>query len=117
MISVDWNYNAFAFARLGENMVTAVDALEQPAALLDETDKLFSRNLFHSTKRGQSLFTLSIPAPHRWRGISLVRHPPKAKVQWPRADWFSTPPGFPPGSRSPVVTELPPKIRLLPPDG
>ena len=53
MISVDWNDDAFAFARLGENMVTAVDALEQPAALLDETDKLFSRNLFHSTKRGQ----------------------------------------------------------------
>ena len=62
------NDNTFALACLGENMVTAVDALEQPATFLDETDKLFAGNLLHSCWRKVNL-PLGIPcqknASHR----------------------------------------------------
>jgi hypothetical protein len=34
-------------------VITAVDAFEHPSALLDEADKIFAGNLFHSIKPEQ----------------------------------------------------------------
>lgn len=50
------NNDAFPMFCFGKNMVATIDALQLPAMFLNKTDKFFTGNLFHITKRRESTY-------------------------------------------------------------
>lgn len=47
-IAVNWNDNTLWMAFFNENVVTAVNAFENPPMFLDDANEFFARNLFHT---------------------------------------------------------------------
>ncbi len=48
LIAVNRDDDAFPLTFFGENMMTAVDALEPPSVILKDADKILAGNLFHT---------------------------------------------------------------------